>query len=66
MIPNVLFFDDKHIKSLQTDRKLWTVVYLPRMAPIWLKLGQNAFQTMPDISYFDIEKFLGVIFSDAV
>ena len=36
--------------------KLWTAVYPPRMAPIWLKLGQNTFQTIPDVSYFDIEK----------
>ena len=33
--------------------KLWTAVYLSRMAPIGAKLGQNAFQTIPDISFFD-------------
>ena len=27
------------------------------MAPIGLKLFQNAFQTIPDISFFDAQKF---------
>ena len=31
----------------------------PRMARIGLKLGQNAFQTIPDISCFDAEKVFG-------
>ena len=35
--------------------KLWTAVYPSRMAPIGAKLGQNAFQTIPDISFFDAE-----------
>ena len=30
-------------------------VYLPRMAPIDLKLGQNAFQVMPELSFFDVK-----------
>ena len=40
----------------QKNRKLWTAVCPPRLAPIGLKLGQNAFQTIPDISFFDAEK----------
>ena len=36
--------------------KICTAVYTPRMALIGLKLGQNAFQTIPNISFFDIEK----------
>ena len=28
----------------------------PRMAPIGLKLWENAFQTIPDVSLFDVEK----------
>ena len=35
--------------------KLWTAVYPSNMAPIRLKLCQNAFQTIPDISFFDAE-----------
>ena len=33
-----------------------TAVYPPRMAPFGLKLWENAFQTIPDISFFDVEK----------
>ena len=33
--------------------KLWTALYPPRMAPIGLKLQENAFQVIPDISFFD-------------
>ena len=29
------------------------VVYPPRMAPFGLKLWENAFQMIPDISFFD-------------
>ena len=36
--------------------KLRTAVYPPRMAPIGAKLWENAFQTIPDISFFDAEK----------
>ena len=36
--------------------ELWTAIYPPRMAPIGLKLGQNAFQTIPNISFFDPAK----------
>ena len=35
--------------------KLWPAVYPPRMAPFGLKLWENAFQTIPDISFFDAE-----------
>ena len=28
------------------------------MAPIGLKLGENAFQTIPDVSFFDIKKMV--------
>ena len=31
-------------------------VYPPRMAPFGLKLWENAFQAIPDISFFDAEK----------
>ena len=35
------------------------------MAPIGAKLGQNAFQTIPDISFFDAENFfLAKIFDE--
>ena len=33
--------------------ELWRCVYPPRMAPIGLELGQNAFQMIPNISSFD-------------
>ena len=37
--------------------KLRTAIYPSNMAPIGLKLGQNAFQTIPDIfSFFDAPK----------
>ena len=43
--------------------KLWPAVYPPRMAPFGLKLWENAFQTIPDISFFDVEnKKLAKIF----
>ena len=32
-----------------------TAVYPSRMAPIGAKLWENAFQTIPDISFFDAE-----------
>ena len=37
-------------------QKLRTAVYPSNKAPIGLKLCQNAFQTIPDISFFDVEK----------
>ena len=36
--------------------KLRTAVYPSKSAPIGLKLWQNAFQAIPDISFFDAEK----------
>ena len=33
-----------------------TVRKRPKMAPIGVKLWENAFQTIPDISFFDVEK----------
>ena len=39
-----------------TDRNLRTVVHPPNIAPIGLKLCQNAFQTIPNISFSDVEK----------
>ena len=36
--------------------KFQTAVYPSRMAPIGTKLGQNAFQMIPDVSCFDSEK----------
>ena len=35
--------------------ELRTAVYPPRMAPFVLKLGQNAFQAIPNISHFDLQ-----------
>ena len=32
-------------------------VYPSNMAPFGLKLWENAFQTIPNISFFDVEKF---------
>ena len=43
--------------NFEIFRELRTTVYPSNMAPIGLKLGQNAFQTIPDISYFDVENF---------
>ena len=31
-------------------------VYPSNMAPFGLKLWENAFQTIPDISFFDVDK----------
>ena len=44
--------------------KLWTAVYPPRMAPIGAKLCQNAFQTIPDIWFFDALKIFSMKFLD--
>ena len=53
--PTFHFATTKQLQMLKFVRKLWTVVYPPRMAPIGEKLGQNAFQVIPDISFFDVE-----------
>ena len=42
--------------NFEIFRELRTTVYPSNMAPIGLKLGQNAFQTIPDISFFDAQK----------
>ena len=40
-------------------------VYPSNMAPFGLKLWENAFQTIPNISFFDAEKiFLAKIFDE--
>ena len=47
------------VKTLREFRfffKLWTLVYPSNLAPFGLKLCQNAFQTIPDISFFNVEK----------
>ena len=47
---------DKKINVFRKFRNFRTAVYLPRIALIGLKLGQNAFQTIPNISCFDVEQ----------
>ena len=42
--------------------KLRTAVYPRRMALIGAKLWQNAFQTIPDIWFFDVQNFFGMKF----
>ena len=37
------------------DQKIRKAVYPSRMAPIGPKLWENAFQTIPDVSFFDAE-----------
>ena len=41
--------------------KLRTAVYPSRMAPIGTKICQNAFQTIPDISFFNADKLVFAI-----
>ena len=41
-----------------------TDVYVSNKAPIGTKLCQNAFQTIPDVSFFDAGKFFSATFSD--
>ena len=55
--PQRFIFRSQTINVLQNVRKLWTAVYLPRMAWIGLKLGQNAFQTIADISFSPPPKY---------
>ena len=43
-------------------RKFQTAVYPPRMAPIGAKLWENAFQTICNISFFDVGKKIGDFF----
>ena len=51
-------------RSRKNEKKLRTlkVRLPPRMIPISLKLGQNAFQTIPDISFFDATKRISAFF----
>ena len=49
-------FDVQNATFGVQTRKFQTAVYPPRMAPIGFKLCQNAFQTIPDVSFFDVKK----------
>ena len=49
-------FPTFHFSTSNFFSKLRTAVYPPRMAPFCLKLWENAFQAIPDISFFDVEK----------
>ena len=46
-----------HFSTQLFFSKLRTAVYPPRMAPIGLKLWENAFQVIPDIWFFDAKNF---------
>ena len=39
-------------------RKFRTTVYPSKSAPIATKLYENTFRAIPDISFFDVEKFI--------
>ena len=43
----------KKWEKIWRRRKLWTTVYPSKIAPTHLKLWENAFQMIPDISFFD-------------
>ena len=61
--PNgVMFEGETSVQSFAflKNAKLWTAVYPPRMAPFGLKLWENAFRMIPDISFFDVPKFCWV------
>ena len=49
-------FPTFHFSTPKKKSKLRTAVYPPRMAPFGLKLWENAFQMIPDISFFHAEK----------
>ena len=67
VIPEISFFDAERKKNQPKNSsenfllqppppavpKLSTAVYPSNLAPIGLKLCQSAFQTIPDISFFD-------------
>ena len=54
-----------NVANFENFRKLWTAVYSSNMAPIGLKLCQNAFQTIPDISFFNAgHKFVFAFFAN--
>ena len=46
------------IDLVPKSKKLGTAVYRPKMAPFGFKLWENAFQMIPDISFFDTDKEL--------
>ena len=50
-------FPTFHFSTSKIVSKLRTAVYPPRMAPIGLKLRENAFQVIPDIWFFDTKNF---------
>ena len=67
--PKCVSDDPRHFIFLRPTRKqkmffyeLWPVVYPRNMAPIGFKLWENAFQMMPDISFFDVEKKIAKTF----
>ena len=43
----------KRFHEFRFFSKLWTAVYPSKIAPIGVKLRENAFQVIPDISFFD-------------
>ena len=47
---------ERRLANFDFFSKLRTAVYPPNMAPIGAKLCQNAFQVIPDISFFDTHK----------
>ena len=51
-----LIFRHRKREMFEIFRKLWSTIYPPRIAPMGLKLGQNVFQMIPDISFFDSRK----------
>ena len=57
-LPKRVSGDPRHFIFRQNNflSKLRTAVYPPNMAPIGAKLCQNAFQVIPDISFFDAHK----------
>ena len=44
------------IEKTRKKSKLWSAVYPPRMAPIGLRIWENAFQMIPIIWFFDTRK----------
>ena len=47
-------FEPFEVLGCQKKSNFRTAVYPPRIAPFGLKLWENAFQTIPDISSFDV------------
>ena len=63
-LPKRVSDDPRHFifQRRKNFSKLRTAVYPPNMAPIGAKLCQNAFQVIPDISFFDAKKKFDKIF----